>query len=103
VDFGKSSLPAKPCLTGVVYDDVNGDGLYTMGEGIFDTWVTVDGSDASFDLVTNIAGGFTLELEPGPYSVIIHENGDIPERVVDIGDENMGLWFKVDPGENVSD
>jgi len=103
VDFGKSSLPAKPCLTGVVYGDANGDGLYTMGEGISDTSVTVDGGDASFALVTNVAGGFTLELEPGRYSVIIHENGDIPERVVDIGDENLGLWFKVNPGENVSD
>jgi len=103
VDLGKKRFPVKPCLTGVVYRDANGDGLYSLGEGIPNANVTVGGSDAYFSVVTHMAGGFTLELDPGRYIVTIDQNGDISERVIEIRDENMGIWFKVNPDENVPD
>ncbi len=103
VDLGKSSLPAKPVLTGVVYNDINGDGLYGLGEGIPHASVTVNGSDASFPVFTNMAGGFTLELDPGLYTVTIDSDESIPEKVVDLQDENLGIWFIVNSVGGVAD
>ena len=95
-DLGRRSLPAKPSVTGVVYTDANGDGQYGFGEGIPRVVVTVKGFSGTFSVFTNLAGGFALELDPGQYTVTVERDGSILERVLEIGDENLGLWFNGD-------
>ena len=93
-DLGRSTRPAKPSLTGVVYTDANGDGQYGFGEGVPNTFVTVKGNSGALSVFTNLAGGFALELDPGQYTVTVDPEGSILERVVDLGEENLGLWFQ---------
>jgi len=53
----------------------------------------VKGTGGAFSVFTNPAGGFALELDPGQYAVTVDRDGTVLERVVEIGDENLGLWF----------
>ena len=47
-------------LTGVVYNDANGNGLYDVGEGVSGVMVTVDG--AACMAVTSASGGYSVPL-----------------------------------------
>jgi uncharacterized protein YkwD len=97
VDLGESSTPSGSFLTGVVYQDTNGDGLYGFGEGISSLPVTVEGSGRSFTLLTDPAGGVTLPLDPGLYTVAVDLEGSLIKRVVELREKNVGVWFKLDP------
>jgi hypothetical protein len=64
-NFGSPSSSAfgsRPLITGVVYDDLNGNGFYDVGEGMGGVTVTVIGS--SFFAVTARSGGYSIPV-PG--------------------------------------
>jgi len=102
VDLAKSALPARPSLMGVVYSDVNQDGLYGPGEGIANVFVTVQGGDGPYTVMTNAVGRFTLELDPGLYTITVEVDGFTMEREANLEGENLGLWFNISsiPGMN---
>lgn len=62
----------RPFLTGVVYNDLNGNGRYDAGEGLGGVTITVSGvgSTTSFD-----SGGYNLQLNPGTYTVTASGGG----------------------------
>jgi len=57
-DFGASATG--PFAVGVVYDDLDGDGFYDIGEGI--SGVTVTPSAGDFFAVTGVSGGYAFPV-----------------------------------------
>ena len=65
-------IDPRPYLTGVVYADLNGNGKYDLGEGLGGVTINVQGagSTTTFD-----AGGYSLQLNPGTYTVSFSGGG----------------------------
>jgi hypothetical protein len=82
----------RPFLTGVVYNDMNGDGLYEAGEGLSGATITVAGI-GSFP--TFASGGYSIQLDPGTYTVTASGGGlAVPlTKTVTIGADNYRLNF----------
>lgn len=74
-------------LTGVAYDDLNGNRFYDVGEGL--THVTVTAVNAatgqSFTTAANDAGGYQLQLAAGTYHVTfadgVHAASTVDETI----------------------
>jgi len=56
-------------LSGVLYEDHDGDGLYGLGEGLESIDVTVTGLSGTLTAVTDAAGGFAVPLPAGEYKI----------------------------------
>jgi len=94
-DFG-ARRDALPFLLGVVYDDRNHDGGYTLGEGVAGATVVASGKAGSFNVSTLTAGGYQMELPPGTYTVTASGGGLKGLATignVTIGGENMKRDF----------
>ena len=72
-DFGRPADPATAYLVGVVYNDINGNGMYDEGEGVAGVTVTPDRGD--YYAVTTASGGYTLPLPVGGGSVTVTAAG----------------------------
>jgi len=59
-DFGVQLIGATPFITGVAYDDQNGNAFYDIGEGLGGINVDVNGSD--FFAVTATTGGYSVPV-----------------------------------------
>ncbi|MEM9828395.1 MAG: CAP domain-containing protein [Planctomycetota bacterium] len=68
-------------LTGVAFDDADGDDFYSVGEGLGGVRVTANGSNGSFSTTTGSSGGYSLPLEDGDYDVVV-SGGELGDRVV---------------------
>lgn len=80
-------------LTGVVIDDQDGDDFYDLGEGQGDVRVTAYNDTGTYTTSTYDAGGYSLELDQGTYTVVFH-GGDLDgvfETSVTIGSQNVKL------------
>jgi uncharacterized protein YkwD len=61
-----SSPDTRPFITGVVFNDVNGNGKYDIGEGLGGVTITAAGAGAT---TTWDSGGYSLRVNPGVYTV----------------------------------
>ena len=91
-----STANTQPFLTGVVFSDVTGNGEYEPGDGLGGVTITVAnvGSTTTLD-----AGGFSMQLAPGTYTVTA-SGGGLPTpltRTVVIGNDNVRLNFDENP------
>jgi uncharacterized protein YkwD len=79
-----------PFLTGVVYNDANGNGQYDVGEGLGGVTIAVQGAGST---TTWASGGYTLQLNPGTYTVTASGGGLATpfSEVVTIGSQNVQL------------
>ena len=59
-DFGASGSYPGPFLVGVVYRDSNGDGFYTVGEGI--PGVTIQPLSGTYYAVSSASGGYAIPV-----------------------------------------
>lgn len=67
-DFAKTG--SDTFLTGVAFDDRDGDHFYDVGEGLGSVTVTAKNSAGQvFKTTTSAAGGYDLVLKPGTYTV----------------------------------
>lgn len=67
-DFAKTGSAV--FLTGVAFDDRDGDRFYDVGEGLGSIAVTAKNSAGQlFKTTTSAAGGYDLALKPGTYTV----------------------------------
>jgi hypothetical protein len=91
IDGGYTS-DQRPFLTGVVYDDSNGNGKYDIGEGLGGVTITVAGVGS---VTTWDSGGYSFQLSPGTYTVTASGGGlSTPETfTVTIGSQNYRLNF----------
>lgn len=86
-------------LTGVAYNDINGDHAYEPGEGLGGLTVTAIGSAGDQHVVQNYSvGGYDLALAAGTYTVTISGSNITPfTQQVTIGSTNVKLDL-VNPG-----
>jgi hypothetical protein len=92
VDTGYTS-DTRPFLTGVVYNDLNHNGLYDAGEGLGGVTITVSGGGGS--TTTWSSGGYSLQLSSGTYTVTASGgslSGTITQTVT-VGSSNYRLNF----------
>jgi len=84
-------------LTGVAYHDSDGNKFYSVGEGLDSITITATraSDDAVFSTTTWSAGGYTLALAPGTYSVTATGPGlgTVTTDNVVISTENVQLDF----------
>ncbi len=68
-DFAKTAT--NPFLTGVAFDDLDGDKFYDINEGLGNLTVTAKNNTtgATTTTQTSLAGGYQLELASGNYTV----------------------------------
>ncbi len=103
-DFGTDSKNPNAFLTGVVYTDaVKNDDFYTVGEGLGNITIDAVGNGQTFTGTSMTAGGYSLSLAPGTYSVSFrgdfNSDGVIDTsaaRSVTIGSENVKVDFASD-------
>jgi Ca2+-binding RTX toxin-like protein len=90
-------------LTGVGMDDKDGDRFYDVGEGLGGLTVTaVSSSGARYSTTTEGAGGYSLALAAGTYSVTFSGGGYASvTRQVTIGASNVKLDL-IDPAVGAS-
>ncbi|MBQ0820111.1 carboxypeptidase regulatory-like domain-containing protein [Microvirga sp. HBU67558] len=90
-------------LTGVSFDDRDGDHFYDIGEGLGGLTVTAVGAGgAQYSTTTGSAGGYSLALAAGTYSVTFSGGGVASvTRQVTIGASNVKLDL-VDPATGTS-
>ena len=93
-------------VSGVVYDDLNYDQRYAASEGI--GGLTVSAAPASGNVpavtTTSFAGGYTLSLEPGGYTLTVSGSAlDTPiVRAISVGQHNASLADMVKTPAQVS-
>ena len=83
----------KSYLTGVVIEDEDGDDFYDIGEGQADVRITAFNDEGTYATSTWDAGGYSLALPPGTYTVVF-EGGELDapyEAEVTIGNDNVKL------------
>jgi hypothetical protein len=61
-----ATADSRSFLTGVVFNDANGNGLYQAGEGLAGVTITVAGVGSTTTFAT---GGYSFQLSPGTYTV----------------------------------
>jgi uncharacterized protein YkwD len=89
-----ATADTRPFLTGVVFADSNGNGRFDSGEGLGGVAVTIQGVGST---VTFASGGYSLQVNPGVYSVTASGGGlaNSLTRTVVVGTRNYRLIFSV--------
>lgn len=97
-DFGLSMEDEEsPYLKGRVFTDWDGNGLYSLGEGMDGIGLTIQGPDTDFEVYTNPAGGFSELLDPGiEYRITPLDDVFGVEQVIEMGAENQSMDFLVE-------
>ena len=84
-----------PSVTGVVYKDVNGNGLYNAGEGVANQPVIVYGAGLHLRSATN--GGIKAQVAPGGYWVILFSQEEPLEiQEVNVTRKNSWVSFQIE-------
>jgi uncharacterized protein YkwD len=89
-----STANTNPWLTGTVYNDLNGNGVYDIGEGLGGVTVQIQGGPS---FTTYASGGYQVQLAPGTYTVTF-SGGGLPSPItekVTLGSSNY--WLDVTP------
>ena len=94
-DFGVSIVEQQPTIVGVVYTDLNEDGIYSPGEGIKETAVSIEGTNDSCELLTGMAGQCVIRREQGSYKAVAYLPDEVREETIVLGEENQALWFRI--------
>lgn len=95
-DFGQRTVVGPAQLVGVVYQDSNRDGFYSIGEGLAGVTVTVTGPAGTFTTTTRTAGGYQLPLPPGDYTVTFRGDrlAETPAAAVTVAGDNVKLDYR---------
>ncbi len=87
-------------LLGTIFRDVDNDDFYTIGEGLSDITVNINGiSNPNFStsIKTETAGGYQTLLSPGDYQVnFIRNNNTVKSEKVTIDKNNIKLDLAID-------
>jgi serralysin len=77
VTQGFAKTATNPFLTGVAFDDLDGDRFYDVGEGLRGITVTATNmaTQQVYTTTTMDAGGYDLTLAPGSYSITFSGGG----------------------------
>ena len=101
-DFGSPLSRDLAYFKGRIFDDLNGDGFYGLGEGKAGSLVTIEGPDDVHYLFTNRAGGFDILLDPGIYRIYVYTGEGITEIWSELTDENTMVELRFDISLDIS-
>lgn len=91
-DFAKSG---NVFLTGLVYDDKDGDRFYDVGEGLGGIDITAKAGDGSvYRTETWGSGGYNLDLDPGTYQVTFSGGIEPVSHNVSINNQNVRIALR---------
>ena len=95
-DFARSGTGS--FLTGVAFDDRDGDRFYDPGEGLGGVSVQISGGGQSWALTTWSAGGYQIKLPAGSYTVTFSGGGlaGSVTKSVTTGADNLKLDLDAD-------
>jgi uncharacterized protein YkwD len=95
-DFGRQQ-GAQAQVVGVVYNDKNGDSLYSLGEGVGNVTIEVDNaSGQKVSTTTWDAGGYQIPLAPGSYKVTALVNNEVVRtQDITIGSQNVAVDYNL--------
>jgi serralysin len=85
---------SQPFVTGVVFDDANGNGRMDLGEGVAGVTVTV----GTKKVETGAGGGYSVSVNPGEYTVAAGTGGMFSpdaDATIAVGQYNVGVDFVV--------
>jgi hypothetical protein len=92
-NFGTDRVDT-PFVLGVVYDDRNGDGFYTSGEGLAGVVIRLVG--AGLQTTTASAGGYGIPIGAGNYTVEAQLNdGRMATENVNVANDNKKVDFRL--------
>lgn len=74
-DFAASDADSKPFLTGVVFNDKKNSHFYAPGEGLGGITITATDGSHTYTTTTWNAGGYSLEVPSGAYTVTASGSG----------------------------
>ena len=97
-DFGAGQGP-QPGIMGLVYQDTDADGLYTLGEGIAGLGAYVVAREMVItQTITDRTGGFWLAVEPGDYTLVLRDsNGNLlARRYIRLADEPVNVRIGIE-------
>jgi uncharacterized protein YkwD len=82
----------QPFITGVVYNDANGNNKYDIGEGLGGVTISIAGIGP---VTTYSSGGYSVRVNPGTYTVTASGGGlSVPfTQTVTVGSQNARLNF----------
>lgn len=91
-DFG-ASVASDLTLSGVVYRDADGNGLYSPGEGIPGLEIQMEGPLGSERVTTNETGEFARKAVSGFYAVTVYAGDQQLFHGVEVAQRNESLWL----------
>jgi len=97
IDFGTSLDDTNDYLHGLLYTDLNNDGLFDFREGIPSiafTLKNIEQNDILF-VFTNRAGSFSVPLESGRYQISARSKSSLLENSILMLNNNYGIDFLV--------
>jgi hypothetical protein len=101
-DYASGKIGPEFALIGVVYTDLNGNGLYDAGEGAPGVAVNIKaaGETGTGQMIyTDPAGGFSRKSDPGRYRVAINYGNSIVVKWIEVKDANVWAPLVVAPVE----
>jgi hypothetical protein len=91
-DFG-TALSPRPIVTGVVYDDKDGNGRYGVGEGL--TTVEVKSLETGLSTTTFASGGYSLPLPSGTHTITFkHASLGTVTKTITLFTQNLKMDIK---------
>ncbi|RZB38054.1 MAG: hypothetical protein SRB2_00400 [Desulfobacteraceae bacterium Eth-SRB2] len=93
-DFGSPAVPTGAYLMGLIYTDMDGDGLYTPGEGMPGVDIHIDNPHMDFEMTSDRTGGFQLLLGPGATRMVLWPRDAYKEFWVEIEQDNARFEYR---------
>ncbi len=97
LSFGRKPLDDQVLLTGTVYRDINENGLYDPGEGLFEEKLIIESAEGDgLQVETDVTGGFRVNISAGDVEAILFNQPDSFQiQNVTLGRENELLNIEV--------
>ncbi len=95
--FSTHRQPLKPVISGLVYKDINKNGLYDIGEGTANVKIDITGVKNGYklQLYTDGAGGFAVPAASGSYRLRVSTDSGPRYRAITVQKDNVGVVFKL--------
>ncbi len=87
IDFGAALDNSERLVTGVVFDDTDDDGMYSIGEGIAGVRIETDASD--FFAVSSSSGGYSVPVPRNAGTVTVFAMGEPGTAGEPVGEQQV--------------
>ena len=87
-----------PQFLGVVFDDLDGDAFYDIGEGLANIAISIEGAGGAFQTQSSASGGWQFEVPAGQYTITFSGQGLDGEviKAATLGADNVKVDARAD-------